>query len=331
MNLQLGRSTLVISLDFELHWGVTERVRCASNSYNTNLFGARKAVPELLALFEYYGIHATWATVGMLFARGAEDLDNFKPIMRPAYRREEVDTYRIAGGTSEREDPLHFAPALIKKIQDVPGQEIGSHTFCHYYCDEPDQDAETFKADLEAAQTIAARDEVKLKSLVFPRNQVRADYLPSVNEMGLSSYRGNPPSGRYHLPASRLQQYATRATRLADSYINITGHHHFSWENIPEGGLANVQASHFLRPFKTSLCFLEPLRIKRVQKSMTKAAQEGGIFHLWWHPHNFGTNLNENLAALNEILKTFEELQSSHGMQSLNMAEAAETAFRLKG
>jgi len=49
---------LVISLDFELHWGVRDRLS-AEGPYRANLLGARAAVPRMLALFEKYGVAVT--------------------------------------------------------------------------------------------------------------------------------------------------------------------------------------------------------------------------------------------------------------------------------
>ena len=57
---------LVISLDFELHWGV--RDKCAPDGpYRENLLGARKAIPRILDLFEEFDVAATWATVGIRY------------------------------------------------------------------------------------------------------------------------------------------------------------------------------------------------------------------------------------------------------------------------
>ena len=58
--------TLIISLDFELFWGMLDV--CPLEKYQDHVLGGRKAIPGLLALFQKYGIHATWATVGYLFA-----------------------------------------------------------------------------------------------------------------------------------------------------------------------------------------------------------------------------------------------------------------------
>ena len=57
---------------------------------------------------------------------------------------------------------------------------------------------------------------------------------------------------------------------------------------------------------------------------MSFAAKNNEGFHLWWHPHNFGINLTENLQFLEEILKHYKELNQNFGMQSLTMQEVAE-------
>lgn len=315
------KPALVISLDFELHYGVSEGVKGPEHPYWSNIEGAREAIPHLLELFHERGIHATWATVGKLFARGAEDLEKFRPTLRPQYQKGDVDTYALHLGKSEEDDPLHFAPSLIRQILHTPGQELASHTFCHYYCDEPGQDLAAFRADLEAAQAIAARDGVNLRSLVFPRNQVLPDYLAVLPEVGVQAYRGNPPRGMYHTPAGRLRRYLVRGLRLLDSYINLTGHHTVPWASIAAEYSYNVRASRFLRPYSHKMKFLEPLRRRRVVQGLKAAAKRGEIFHLWWHPHNFGAELKANIAGLEAILDEFERLRENQGMQSLNMGE----------
>ena len=60
---------------------------------------------------------------------------------------------------------------------------------------------------------------------------------------------------------------------------------------------------------------------------MRRAAQGGAIYHLWWHPHNFGRNLDENFAVLDRLVATYRELALEHGMQASTMAEVAELAL----
>ena len=59
--------TFVISLDFELMWGVRDHRTVAE--YGDAVLGGREAIPLMLSRFTEAGIRATWATVGLLFAK----------------------------------------------------------------------------------------------------------------------------------------------------------------------------------------------------------------------------------------------------------------------
>ena len=83
--------SLVISLDFELNWGV--RDSRPGGDYRANLLGVRQAVPALLDLFARYGIHATWATVGLLFCRSREEMLEAAPSIRPQYDNARLSPY----------------------------------------------------------------------------------------------------------------------------------------------------------------------------------------------------------------------------------------------
>ena len=61
-----NKAQLIVSLDFELFWGMQDGHTL--ESYQDHVLGGRKAIPQLLKLFAKYGIHATWATVGLMFA-----------------------------------------------------------------------------------------------------------------------------------------------------------------------------------------------------------------------------------------------------------------------
>lgn len=315
----------VISLDFELHWGVRDWA-APGGAYRDALIGARRAVPRLLDVFAQYGIAATWATVGMLFAGSRQALVGYWPADRPRYLNPRLSPYDEPVGTDEAHDPLHFARSLVMTIADAPGQELASHTFSHYYCGEPGQDARTFRADLDAARRIAEDSDISLTSLVLPRNQWDETYAQVVREAGFSCYRGNQ-RGLVHRSRAVPEQKAHRALRLADAYVNLTGRAGIRWDEVvTSNGLCNVAAGRFLRPYVPSLKALEPLRLRRIVTAMRAAATSRQIFHLWWHPHNFGCHLEENVAFLEEVLTVFGRLRDHEGFQSLSMGSVAQMA-----
>ena len=93
-----------------------------------------------------------------------------------------------------------------------------------------------------------------------------------------------------------------------------------------EEGLVNVPASRFLRPVSRLDRRLSRLRLRRIRAEMTRAAQQGADYHLWWHPHNFGTYTEENLALLDAIVAHYQELRRRYGMASMTITEAAARA-----
>jgi peptidoglycan/xylan/chitin deacetylase (PgdA/CDA1 family) len=309
---------LVISLDFELYWGV--RDSRPLDQYRENLLGARQAVPALLEMFRKYNIHATWATVGFLFCRTREEALAAAPAGRPQYRDRRLCPYRALSGVGadEQADPFHYAASLLETIRGYPFQEIASHTFSHYYCREPGQDRDAFEEDLKASIAIGRSAGVETRSLVFPRNQVEERYLSSCARLGIKAYRGNPRHSMYQPGASAWK----RLSRFADSYIRLSGDNSFSPE--PATLPVNIPASRFLRPYNQRLAVLDGWRLRRISRDLTAAAAGRRIYHLWWHPHNFGANLRENLAFLEGVLRHFEILRSKGRMESLTMAECAD-------
>src|SRR6476620_3667862 len=114
----MKQGKFIISLDCELHWGIADVADIASKK---DYFDAtRKSIPTVLSLFEKYGIHATWATVGFLFAKNKAQLLSFSPKNRPAYLNQKLSYYNMIDngeiGENETEDPYHYAPSLIEKI-----------------------------------------------------------------------------------------------------------------------------------------------------------------------------------------------------------------------
>ena len=65
--------SVVISLDFELRWGVLDRVRDDFSAYRANLEGVPEAVERMLDLFDEHEVRATWAIVGGLACDGWDE------------------------------------------------------------------------------------------------------------------------------------------------------------------------------------------------------------------------------------------------------------------
>lgn len=321
-------SKFIISLDYELLWGMRDHATMAS--YGDAIMGGRVAIPRLLEQFRAYDIRATWATVGLLFARNQAEMLDFAPQLRPGYRNASLDPYpQIAElvGEDETSAPQFFGRSLIDRIADAGGQEIGCHSYTHYFCMEPGQTAAQFKADIAANMAIAKAAGHTMKTLVFCRNQWRAEYVDAIGELGLIGFRGNPGGYLYKArPASENSQFV-RALRLADGALPLVGGTDFAAPQR-EHGVWNVPASRFLRPWQPKMAAYNALHVRRIKAEMTRAAKAGTHYHLWWHPHNMGRHTEGNFVQLEKLLAHFRILQDRHGMQSASMADMAEAAQR---
>ncbi len=319
----MSKGKFVVSLDFELHWGVFDLYSVAQ--YQENLDNTRWAIDGMLSLFERYGIHVTWATVGFLFCQSKEEIRALIPASDiPQYADPNLNPYATFPniGNSEQEDKYHYAPSVLQKIMQVPGQEIGTHTFSHYYCLEAGQTIETFEADLVASIKVAEKIGVKIETIIFPRNQYSEAYLGICRKWGITSFRGCEEDWASRTSSYKDKTILKKGLRFIDSFVPLLGE---TWLKKPTqmNGVYNIPSTRFLRPYRPNQ-FQNNLRLDRIKKSMLHAAKNGYIYHLWWHPHNFGQHTANNLKNLEVILTHYTALKDTYGMQSLNMKEVVD-------
>lgn len=312
---------MIISLDFELMWGILDHKN--PMEYKDNIMGVWDAIPKMLNLFNKHNIHATWGTVGLIARENMEACESAKPDALPEYIDTALSPYSKFSSYSDSDKKLFFSDELIKRIIETDGQELGSHTYSHYYCMEQGQTENAFMADLELFQDAMSSYGCNTCSIIFPRNQFNCEYSDIIKRFGIKNYRGNEKIW-FDSPSNtkKAKNIFRRALRLADNYINISGHNCYDYTEIRDDyGLNNIRSSRFLRPYSKMLAILDPIRLCRIKSQMKYAAKHNMVFHLWWHPHNFGVNTEKNIAFLEKILLYYEALNKKYGMRSLNMGE----------
>lgn len=316
----MNKGALVISLDFELLWGVFDKVDPKEKG---NYFkNTKEVIPQILEMFAENGISCTWATVGMLFNKDWAEWSKSFPVVLPGYDRTELCAYDYGRSIASNENKeLCFAPELIQKIASTPGQEVASHTYSHYYCSEKGQTPEAFKADLEMAIKKAKDLGLELRSLVFPRNQLNEAYLKICFELGITSVRSNPDS--WYWEDTQESTFSKKLFRTGDAYFgkNDKSYPVSSIKFIP-GKPIEQPASRLLRPV-SKYSILNDLKIKRIKSELLTAAKKNEMYHLWWHPHNFGNDPQQSLKELKEIIDCYTYCKIKYGFASMNMAEVS--------
>lgn len=308
--------TLVISLDFELIWGVFDHVDI--NNKKEYFDNTLNVIPKIIENFVNNDVKATWATVGMLFNDNWEEWHYNIPVNKPTYANIKLDPY--AYGKANKNlglDRFFFAPKIINDLQNAAGQEIGTHTYSHYYCLEQGQTKEQFEADLDLVVKLGNKFKIPLKSLVFPRNQFNQEYLESCVNRNILTVRSNP--NIWYWDTLKPQTIAHKIFRTGDSYLNL-GAKSYQKNSINLNLPSSQPASRFLRP-QSKYNLLNSLRLIRIKEEIINAARNGEVYHLWWHPHNFGIDPQGAIKALQSILEVYDHCKSTYGMESKTMLE----------
>jgi peptidoglycan/xylan/chitin deacetylase (PgdA/CDA1 family) len=313
----------VISLDFELFWGIRDKF--SFDQYGPNVLGVWEVIPRMLDLFAKYDVHATFATVGAMFSGDLDELNQFLPDKKPSYTDQNLSPYKGYIADSIHNNPhYYFGKKLIEMVKSDSRHEIGTHTFSHYYGLEEGQTKEEFESDLIAAKRIAEANGIQLKSFVFPRHQINPDYLDLFPKHGIEIYRETEKAW-FHSPSRGADEgILKRAIRYLDYFLCVGDNHCQDLAEVRDGDLYRIRASRWLRPYKESEAKFDVFKIRRIKKQMRFAAKKGKIFHLWFHPHDIGLNQEINFKILEEILQYYVLLKNKYGMKACNMSEVVE-------
>lgn len=306
-------------MDFELHWGRFDKYPLEPNLAYYK--ATRAAIPKILDLFAQYDIHATWATVGMLMAESREEWEHYSPDVKPSFTNQLYSAYSWMKAQPRIFNEALFAPELVKLVLDTPNQELGSHSFSHYYTMAKGQRLEEWEADLVAANRIAWEKFQHIHySLVFPRNQYSKKSLEIASEQGFGAVRTNPSD--WFWKQVENENLIKKIFRTGDTLFPLGNR--TSYSEVRNGEfLVHLPASRLLRPFRSG-SFFNQRRIARIKEEIDTAINLGEMYHLWWHPHNFGHYPNENLQILETLLAWIKGRMETHGLESKNMKETAE-------
>ena len=314
----MARGSFVISLDFEIGWGLVDHSKEYILAYKeSNTKNAVIALGRIRETLKKYNMKLTVCYVGAI---GLKDFDDFimKAPASPSYTRHGLSPQQMLEDLKElKEQPeLFFQPDVIRSLAEDDMIELGTHTFIHYFCAEPGQTLNEFENDIKTAVVNAPKP---LKSIIFPRNQVEQCYLSICKKYGFTHYRGMRENALWKIGPKKKGYSLRRALRLIDTYIPLIGSN--SYNVVDNECLRDIPGSAFLRPYSKKLHFLEGLKTWRICWSMKRAARKGEVYHLWWHPHNFGANMDRNIEELEKICKCYVKLNKKYAMESRFMSE----------
>ena len=262
----------IISLDCEGKWGMADHLQPHHHERMTEEALAR-AYERLVELFGHYEVPATFAFV-MAFVLTPEEREGFAPELLGDPADAWLRPYREAVARGDVNG--WHVPEALDVVRGGRGHEIACHSFCHRPLGDASISADGANAELDSAQAAAGLKGLSLETFVFPRNEV--GHLPELRAHGFIGYRQ-----RLRRPRGRLG----RALSLAEEF-NVRTPAQRSSPMV--NGMVPIPSGRFLNwRFGARSLVPAAVTIRRWRHLLRNAADEGGVAHLWLHPHNLLT------------------------------------------
>ena len=294
----------MVSIDTELIWGVADKPNhIAYSLMNKYPDKTRKIFSDLLQLFEKYNIPVTWATVGHLFLERCEG--------HACLRAPSNNWYEHDPCTDIDANRLHYGLDIIEEIMsNKVNHEIGYHTFSHANFARCSKDVAN--DEIKEGKKLAAELGIKLRSFVFPRNEI--GQLDILKENGFEIFRGtniqrwDPKQRFFH------RMFNGAADKCFVRAINPI------WRN----GIWEVPSSMQFMDFQIPSSLMI-----RSFFGLENAIKNNNIFHIYFHPYDF--LIKPCLATyLDKLLASVAKKRSSGKLQVMTMGDLASYLNRKK-
>jgi len=273
--------TFIMSLDCEGKWGMADGLK----AYHQEALTTPKIIAAyrlLLAMLDRHDIAATFAFV-MAFVFDEKERENFPGLQR----RDPADPWLAhywndldAGGR----DGWHV-PEALDLVRASDRHEVASHGFCHRPLGDAAITTDGAAAELTNAAKAAKLKGQTLETLVFPRNDV--GNLDAVRSAGYLGYR------------ERLDRRGGRIAALLNEF-STSSQHQRALED--RSGMVAIPPGHFFNwRFGARRLVPPAVTAARWRNQLERCARDGGVVHLWLHPHNLITGPG-TAAVLDEVL-----------------------------
>ena len=215
--------------------------------------------------------------------------------------------------------PNWYAADVVDWIRECRApQEIGCHTLTHYYVDPGPAGREVFRRELELFLTLCDEHGLERpRTFIYPK--AKMGHFDLLAEFGFRCYRG-PENGWFEsLPSEVLRA----AVRLLDARGGRCPR--VERPEMTADGVWMIPSSQFYSPFMSVGRYVSlESRVKKAVRGLHRAADTGGVYHLWTHPFNLGVRTDELLDGFREILREANRLRFRGELDILPMGVIAE-------
>lgn len=250
--------SFVLTFDLELGWGALENGLWRAREHQGVYQQLRLTFPRLLSALRELEIPATWAAVGGMLDRRAEDsLDHLPSPLREL-------TWRAL---SEGKESTFDGRVLAEMVQAEALQRLASHSYSHVRFSYPGLSEEMVTADLALATSAFKRIGQTIDTFVFPQNH--EGYYASLRRSGIIKARGD--------------EYQSKVpNRMGRAWHNTVMPPPLSSACQRDGVLLESGSLFFNARTSGRLALL---RIQ-VLRGLSVARRKAGTLHVYTHPFN---------------------------------------------
>ncbi len=286
------RGVFTISFDCEGLWGPSTLNDDFRRRFTTEALVETYA--RLCDILARYEINATFAFVGAFVLSPDEARRHRDWFSSPVGDRVWPRTAEFLRALDDQHCDGWLCPQALDIVRQQGRHELGTHGFEHLAILDQQLTHADFEHDLRLVQTVGRLKGFTSRTLIYPRNQV--GFLTSLNAAGIDGYRDYIGSQRLPFPAP--EKLHSKWDALA-----ALGREFKLWQRPQTiGALDSVSSSdpiaippgYFLN-WRVGLRRRVPigLSLRRWELLLEKAARDGGLAHVWSHPHNFITGDRE--------------------------------------
>lgn len=290
--------TFILSLDCEGKWGMADGLTADHHRWLTTA-NLRAAYARLLDLFDEYEVASTFAFV-MAFLLSEEE----------QRAREELFQDQEIGGANwlrafraaQQDGDLEgwCMPELLDAVQARGRHEIGCHGFSHLPLGEDMIPESVMRHEIEAAVAVADMRGLRLDTFIYPRNLVGRPHV--LRDAGFVAYRDQlrtrrgPVGKALNLLAELNVAEQPQQTRENNAIVAIPSGYFFNWRQ---------GARRFVPPAVTE---------RRWSSLLDRSARDGGVVHLWLHPHNI-ISAPTTFTVLRSVLRHVARLRDAGAIE----------------
>ncbi|MEU6696864.1 hypothetical protein [Pseudonocardia sp. NPDC046786] len=291
----------VLSLDCEGRWGMADRLTPGLRDALSDQ-PLREAYRGLLDLLDEFRMPATFAFVG-LFSLDPRLMRELHPGVRELARH--FPDY-LGPALAELESPAAQGWHGDWAIEATRGarmpHELALHGATHVPWDHPAMTADLARRELALIHDAGIPLTSEATTYIYPRNAVA--YPEVLEEFGIVGYR--TARGRHSRIGSLLSEFDLTAPPDPDLEP--------SWPvRVPAGYFVNwLSGPRRAVPRRIS--------VARVRNLLTRAADTGGVVHLWTHPENLAT-APATLCLLRALLREVARMRDAGRCEVLTQAE----------